>query len=90
MFIEKALLIFFQVEASAEALHTTGCVKNTLLAGKEWVATGAYINFQDGFDAERLEAVATGTAYCGLNIVWMDSLFHGLWITPNSLARSRN
>jgi hypothetical protein len=42
------------------------------------VATGAYVNFQDGFDAERLKGVATGTAYCGLNVVWMDSLFHGL------------
>lgn len=32
-------LLVLQVEAFAEALHTTSGVENALLSGKEWVTT---------------------------------------------------
>ncbi len=69
-------LVFLQVEPLAETLHAPRGVKDTLLAGEEWVAPGAHINLEHRLDANGLKAIATGAAYCGLNIFWMDSLFH--------------
>ena len=69
-------LLFLQIEAFAEALHATSCVENTLLPGEERVTLGADIDLEHRPDAECLETVAAGTTYCGLDVIWMNSLFH--------------
>ena len=74
--ILSSLLFFRQIETSAEALHTSSSIKNSLLSGKEWVTIRTDINLQQRLDAECLKAISTSTTYCGLNIIWMYSLFH--------------
>ena len=78
-----------QVEAPAEALNATSRVQYALLAGEEWVTLGAYINLKYRLDAQRLECIATGTTHCGLDIIWMDSLFHDSLQILNSIVVAR-
>jgi hypothetical protein len=80
----RCKLFFLQVEAFAEALHTTSGVENTLLPGEEWVTLRADIDLEYRADAKRLETVPTGTADCGLSVIWVNSLFHDL-LTPRYL-----
>lgn len=70
-------LLVFEIEASAETLHTTSGVKDTLLPSEEWMAARADIYLQNRLDAHCFKAVATSTTDCGFNIIWMNSFFHG-------------
>ena len=74
--ILSSLLFFRQIETSAEALHTSSSIKNSLLSGKEWVTIRTDINLQQRLDAECLKAISTGTTYRGFDIFWMYSFFH--------------
>ena len=72
----RRLLFFLQIESLTEALYTSSSVKDSLLSSKEWVTIRTDINLQQRLDAECLKTISTSTAYCGLNIIWMYSLFH--------------
>jgi hypothetical protein len=72
----SGLLFFLQIESPAEALHTSGSVKNALLTGIEWVTIVTDINLQQRLDAECLEAISTGTTYRSFYVIWMYSFFH--------------
>jgi hypothetical protein len=74
LFFQK--LIFLQVKALAEPLHTPSRVQNALLASEERMAFRANVNFQDGLDAQCLEAITTGATDCGFNVVWVNAFFH--------------
>src|SRR5205085_11420154 len=75
-------LLFWQVKALAETIYAARGVQDALLSCKEWMALRANVNLQDWFDADGFKAIATGTADCGLNIIWMYSLFHDLSQVP--------
>lgn len=78
LFTSLAQLFVLDIEAFAEALHAPGSVKNTLLPGEERVALRADIHLQDWLDTQRLKAISTGATYCGFDVIWMYSLFHGI------------
>ncbi len=70
-------LLFRQIEAPAETLHTPGRVKNALLPGEERMAIWTDIDLQHRLGTHCFKAISTGTAYRGLDVIWMYSFFHG-------------
>lgn len=80
-------LLFRQVEALAETLHAAGGVQDTLLPRIERMALRADINLQNRLNAFSFKAIATSTDECGLNIIWMYSLFHDLSQVPFYIHR---
>ena len=75
-------LLFWQVEALAETLYAARGVQNALLSCKERMALRANVNLQNRLNTDGLKAISTGTSDCGLNIIWMYSLFHDLSQAP--------
>src|SRR6185437_6418047 len=70
-------LILVEVETPAEALDATSGVENALLARVEWMALRADIHLEDGLRAADGEGIATSARYRGLNILGVNSGFHG-------------
>jgi hypothetical protein len=70
-------LFLVEIEALAETLDTTSGIENALLASVEWMALRAHIHLEDRLCAANGEGVATGTRYRRLNILGMNSGFHG-------------
>ena len=69
-------LVFLQVEAFAEAFHTTSRVQNALLTSEEWMTLRADVNLQNGLNAQRLKAIATGATDRGFDVIWVNAFFH--------------
>jgi hypothetical protein len=59
-----------------ESFNTTRCVDEFLLAGKKWMAFGAYFNTDIGFGGADFYFIAACASYAGYIILRMNSLFH--------------
>ena len=79
--IKRNILFFFyslsNVELSVESVNSSTDINQLLFASEEWVALGAYFNFQFVLDGSRHECVSTCTLNNSFRVVfWMYAFFH--------------
>ena len=68
-------LVFYTV-FSPKPFHTAGSIDEFLLAGKKWMAVGAYLNMNILRRRVSFYNIATGACYGGHLVLWMDTLLH--------------
>ena len=79
------LEVVFEIEAFAEAFHTTSSVKNALLTSVEGMALRAHIYLEGLFRTPYRKCVPTSADNGRFHILWMNFFFH--WLVNRVLSR---